>query len=116
MASLFAQVRNVVGVAIVLAAGACASGPEVDCRAGLNTPECRDQCASFNTCALCAAQPSCGWCADAPGEQGNCVPALNGEDHRSERPNSCAHDWFYRPAKISEPPGAPYCPPPAPGE
>jgi hypothetical protein len=116
MASLFARVRIVVGIAIMLIAGACATKPETGCVAGLNTPQCRDQCASFKTCALCAAQPSCGFCAVAPGDQGSCVPALNGEDHRSERPSICAHDWFYRPAKLSAPPGAPFCPPPAPGD
>jgi hypothetical protein len=89
----------------------CAAKPETGCQGGLNTELCFKQCAKFATCGVCAAQPACGWCAPDSGSPGQCIPALNGEDHRSERPDShCKQAWFYRPADLSVPSGAGFCP------
>ena len=113
MTSFSALIRVLISCVVVLLASSCATGSQGGCKEDLKSPECRDQCAEFADCSQCAAQPSCGWCGTAPGNEGKCVPALNGEDHRSDKPDTCGQEWFYLPSKLSEPPVAPYCPPPA---
>jgi plexin-like protein len=112
MKSIFTLASVVLSCVLAAAVGGCPTPAARGCLGGLDTKECFEQCAGFKSCSECAAQPSCGWCADEPGSQGSCIPALNGEDHRSERPNVCARAWFYRTNDLSVPPGAPFCPAP----
>jgi hypothetical protein len=104
-------------LALVFLVACCASKPDTGCTGGLSAEQCFAFCKNFTTCGECAAQPACGWCAAAPGNSGQCIPALNGEDHRSEMPSRCEAAWFYRPNDRQAPAGAPFCPPiPVPGE
>lgn len=95
----------------------CATKPDTGCSGGLSAEQCIKFCKDFSSCAECAAQPACGWCAENPGTSGQCIPALNGEDHRSQMPSRCEAAWFYRPNDPEITTGAPFCPPvPVPGE
>jgi hypothetical protein len=115
--------RTLTFLPLILLVACCASKPETGCSGGLGAEQCFAFCKNFSSCSECAAQPACGWCAAAPGSSAasavssQCMPALKGEDHRSEMPSRCEAAWFYRPSDPEVPSAPPFCPPiPIPGE
>ncbi|MEY4575741.1 MAG: hypothetical protein RL701_444 [Pseudomonadota bacterium] len=108
----------VVAASASLSITACPPPPE-GCTEGIASEMCIKHCATFATCAECAAQESCGWCGEGSGSSGRCIPAYNGADRRDQRPDAhCQARWFYVPGDLSvADAGAPYCPfLPAPAE